>query len=203
MNTRSHRNAYKYTWRFVCPPHRPDKVATVRRLSHTLNVPIILEEHQLAEIQDEWLHVALDKRDCAMQRFEYPVVVEDTSLEIDALHGAPGPYSKWLWRDGVTPEQFVRTLQRLEQPVRAVARCTLAYGYEDEICGMLWAEVEGTLVEPRGDHRTWGFNSIFQPCGLRATLSELSDEDYDLLSHRGRAWRDFLTQYPHAQSKSK
>jgi XTP/dITP diphosphohydrolase len=55
----------------------------------------------------------------------------------------------------------------------------------------VWAEgvCEGTLVtRPRGT-RGFGYDPIFVPAGWEATMAELSDEEKDRVSHRGRALR--------------
>jgi XTP/dITP diphosphohydrolase len=48
---------------------------------------------------------------------------------------------------------------------------------------------EGTLVgRPRGD-KGFGYDPIFVPEGWDRTMAELTDEEKDRLSHRGRAFR--------------
>jgi len=52
--------------------------------------------------------------------------------------------------------------------------------------------VDGTLVlPPRGDHG-FGFDPVFLPAGGSQTFGEMSGAEKDLVSHRGRAWRDLL-----------
>ena len=48
---------------------------------------------------------------------------------------------------------------------------------------------EGALVGKRRGRRGFGYDPIFVPAGWEDTMAELSDEQKDRISHRGRAFR--------------
>ena len=48
---------------------------------------------------------------------------------------------------------------------------------------------EGTLVSTRRGVRGFGYDPIFVPAGWDETMAELTDEQKDRISHRGRAFR--------------
>ena len=50
----------------------------------------------LPEYQGEPEEIALEKCKAALELVKAPVLVEDTSLCYNALHGLPGPYIKWF-----------------------------------------------------------------------------------------------------------
>jgi len=67
--------------------------------------PYILESKSidLPEYQGEPEQIAMDKCKTALEIAQCPVLVEDTSLCFNALHGLPGPYIKWFL-DKLKPE---------------------------------------------------------------------------------------------------
>jgi XTP/dITP diphosphohydrolase len=48
---------------------------------------------------------------------------------------------------------------------------------------------EGALVSKRRGERGFGYDPIFVPAGWDVTMAELTDEQKDRISHRGRAFR--------------
>lgn len=102
-----------------------------------------------------------------------PVLVEDTSLELDAWGGMPGPYIKWtMERHGPAG---LWDLVRSAPTHVASATSVVVYYYKagpifvSETCT---SRVRGTVVAPRG-LRGFGFDSIFQPEGSEQTLAEM------------------------------
>ncbi len=120
-----------------------------------------------------------------------PVVVEETGLELAALHGFPGPLVKWML-EAVGAEGIARTAIALGD---AAARA---------VCLLLWTDgersvlargaTEGALVLPARGQRGFGWDPVFCPQGETRTYGELADDDKDRLGHRGRAWRELLAQ---------
>ena len=115
-----------------------------------------------------------------------PVVVEDTGLYIDALNGFPGAFAAQVYKtiglrgvlkllDGVENRRarFVTAVVAVIPP-----RVVEAVGV-----------VEGVIVEePRGSGG-FGYDPIFRPLGSDKTFAEMSLEEKNRWSHRGRAFR--------------
>ncbi|EER12733.1 Inosine triphosphate pyrophosphatase, putative [Perkinsus marinus ATCC 50983] len=124
------------------------------------------------------------------------VMVEDTCLGFDAMHGLPGPYIKWflekLGHDGLN-----RMLEGFHDK-GAEARCTFAYydGTTDDPLTFTGI-THGVIVPPRGPN-SFGWDPIFQPNedGTSGkTYAEMSKDEKNSLSHRSRALqklKDFL-----------
>ena len=144
----------------------------------------------LPEIQSLDLdEVLAAKAEAAFARLGRPLVVEETGLELAALHGFPGPLVRWML-EAVGAEGIARTALALGDP-RARAVCRLAWtdGARTVVGG---GETAGELVlPPRGSHG-FGWDPVFVPAGERRTYGEMSDSEKDAVGHRGRAWRDLL-----------
>ncbi|WP_226004087.1 XTP/dITP diphosphatase [Natrinema salinisoli] len=114
-----------------------------------------------------------------------PVLVDDAGLFVDALGGFPGPYSAYV-EDTVGVERLWR-LAEAEENRRAKFRTVLAYA--DETATETFAgSVSGTLVAPRGEGG-FGYDPIFEYNGQ--TMAEMSTEEKNAISHRGRALGEF------------
>ncbi len=122
-------------------------------------------------------------------------VADDTGLAVDALGGAPGVHSaRYSGADASYESNVARLLAELEgiEPSRRTARFTTVAvvcrpdGSELVTSGT----VEGVIAtEPRGSNG-FGYDPVFVPSeGDGRTFAEMSDEEKDALSHRGRAFR--------------
>lgn len=120
-------------------------------------------------------------------------VVEDTSLEFNALGGMPGPFIKWF-QDSLGSEGLYKILQAYEDK-SATAVCTLAfcpYPHADPV--LFTGRCTGTIVEPV-EGRGFGWDSIFVPDGQSVPFSLMKTEQKCELSHRSMAvmeWADWL-----------
>jgi XTP/dITP diphosphohydrolase len=124
-------------------------------------------------------------------------LADDSGIEVDALDGGPGPRSARFAGDGATDEENLKKLIEIvrgappEQRTaryRCVAVLVEPSGHESIAEGT----VEGTLItEPRGSGG-FGYDPIFVPPGDNRTMAELSSEEKDRISHRGKAFRGLV-----------
>lgn len=114
------------------------------------------------------------------------LIVEDTSLYLDALGGLPGPLIKWF----VAPKSLgVAGLAEIAA-ARGMsgAQATTWIGLFDPEDGMQFFDgtVAGKIVSPRGD-KGFGWDPIFQPQGSERTFAEMAPEEKKRFSMRAQA----------------
>jgi len=123
-----------------------------------------------------------------------PAVADDSGLEVLALGGAPGVHSaRYAGEEATDQERFEKLLLELSRAGtrdrRAVFRCVAALATPDGRVwirsGELWGEI---APEPRGEGG-FGYDPVFLVPELGRTLAELSTEEKNQLSHRGKAFR--------------
>jgi non-canonical purine NTP pyrophosphatase (RdgB/HAM1 family) len=145
--------------------------------------------------------VARDKARAAYGLLGRPVVVEDTSLELAALGGFPGPLVRWLL-ESAGPAALSRMLDGFDDR-SARARCAaVVLDGAREWLGV--GEVTGTIAaEPRGQGG-FGWDVVFAPewAGGR-TYAELPAEEKNARSHRRLALEALKRQLAVESSKSK
>jgi non-canonical purine NTP pyrophosphatase (RdgB/HAM1 family) len=159
------------------------KVDEARRL---LGVRVEPVELSIDEIQAATLEeIVQAKLDRARESFDGPLLVEDVSLGFDALGGFPGPYVRWLLESAGGAGLAVIARSLADRSARA--RCALAY-WDGCTSSLFVGETAGEiLLEPRGSSG-FGWDAWFLPRGTRQTYAELSGEEKDRVSHRGRAF---------------
>jgi XTP/dITP diphosphohydrolase len=137
---------------------------------------------------------ALLKARHASRLARLPALADDSGIEVDALGGRPGVYSARYAGEGATDSQNLHKLLAELQGVSAERRtaryqCVIALVRTADDPAPLIAEGawEGRiLTAPRGAGG-FGYDPIFLPAGLQSTAAELSAQDKNSLSHRGRA----------------
>jgi XTP/dITP diphosphohydrolase len=117
-------------------------------------------------------------------------VADDSGLEVDALHGAPGLRSRRFFGEDATAEQRnARLLALLEGVTARGARfvCVAALATPEGRVEFFEGEVRGEIgLGPRGTGG-FGYDPLFVVAGDGRTMAELSSGEKHSLSHRGRA----------------
>ena len=120
-----------------------------------------------------------------------PALADDSGIEVDALHGWPGPMSARWMGDGATDEDRLHGLlaevaQRTPDDRRARYVCVAALAKPDAEPVTAHGECFGTLVEPKGGNG-FGYDPAFLSADLGITFGEAPDEAKARVSHRARA----------------
>jgi XTP/dITP diphosphohydrolase len=128
------------------------------------------------------------------RRSGLPALAEDSGLEVESLGLAPGVKSARFAVPRPSDEANNRKLLRLlaalpGKPRRARFVCVMVLASGGRVAREVRGEARGTIVEaPRGGGG-FGYDPLFYfPC-LRRTFAELSPDEKNAVSHRGRAVR--------------
>jgi XTP/dITP diphosphohydrolase len=117
-------------------------------------------------------------------------IADDSGLEVDALHGAPGLRSRRFFGDDTTAEERNTKLLALLDGVSARGArfvCVAALATPDGRAETFDGEVRGEIgLAPRGSHG-FGYDPIFIIAGDGRTMAEVSAQEKHSLSHRGLA----------------
>lgn len=138
-------------------------------------IDLDLPEIQSMSSQD----IITDKVMRAYAKVGKPVVVEDVSVNLEALNGMPGPFIKFF--EEQMGEDAIYRLTEGRSPV-AIVTSTIGY-YNGAKLIITEGIVQGQVVAPRGDNG-WGFDGCFMPDGQTKTYGQMSFEEKDAISHR-------------------
>jgi XTP/dITP diphosphohydrolase len=123
---------------------------------------------------------------------QYPAIADDSGLSVDALNGAPGVYSARYagghGDDAANNALLLKNLSHLpvsERTARFV--CCIALVYPDGREMTVRGETEGLIIDEARGNGGFGYDPDFyyQPFGK--TFSELTAEEKNTISHRGKA----------------
>lgn len=133
------------------------------------HIQLDLDEIQsldLKKIVEHKVHQAYDK-------IKSPVIVEDVSLEFEALHGLPGPFIRFFV-DAVPFETLCSMINGRSR--RATAKCVFGY-YDGEVLKLFEGSLGGEIAETPAGENGYGWDRIFIPEGYTVTRAQLSEED--------------------------
>jgi len=133
---------------------------------------------------------ALLKAKAVYNLCKLPTIADDSGLEVDVLGGEPGVYSA---RYAPAGQRRAKVLEKMKDvPVeQRTARFVCCISYIDENREFtVRGECRGHIgFENRGNNG-FGYDSIFLYGGL--SFAELTEEEKNAISHRGRALRELV-----------
>ncbi|MFZ2593786.1 MAG: non-canonical purine NTP pyrophosphatase [Minisyncoccia bacterium] len=143
-------------------------------LAKYLGVPVSHQKIDLDEIQSLSVRDIVEhKVRQAYDILQSPVLVEDVSLEYDALGGLPGPFIRFFLEQ--MPLEKLCTLVGNDART-ATARCVMGY-YDGTTLRLFEGSMQGTIARiPEGAHG-YGWDRIFIPEGYTATRASLGEKD--------------------------
>lgn len=143
-------------------------------LAKYLGHPVAHTKIDLDEIQSMDLKEIVEHK--VKQAFgivKRPVLVEDVSLEFEALNGLPGPFIRFF----VDNVPFETICSMVNGKIRnAIAKCVFGY-YDGENLQLFEGKLKGKIAEtPAGDNG-YGWDKLFIPEGYDMTRASLNEED--------------------------
>lgn len=174
------------------------KVEEVRRLLAPAGIdvdPLPADVQLPPEDGLTFVENALPKARTAARVTGRPAIADDSGIESEALGGAPGVWSARYAGLEATDEENLAKLMR-EAPPGSRLRYVCALAYVEPESGeeqVFFGECRGHMSAERRGSRGFGYDPVFLAEGYRPelTMAELSDDEKDRISHRGRAVRNF------------
>lgn len=127
-------------------------------------------------------------------------IADDAGLEVDALGGEPGLYSKrFAGEDTPFSEKMARILSLLaDVPATdrtARFRCCVAFGSPSHAVQVIETTCEGVIADSPSGNGGFGYDPIFFLPEMGCCMADLTAEDKHKISHRGKALRQFCAQF--------
>jgi len=128
-----------------------------------------------------------------------PTLADDSGLEVDALHGAPGVHSA---RFAGTPRDDAANNRKLiglltDVPLArrtARFRCAMAFVRDGQVVLESEGTFDGLISDEARGSNGFGYDPHFLVPDLGLTAAELPSAEKNARSHRGQALRSMLTQ---------
>lgn len=139
---------------------------------------------------------SLQKASYVRERYGYDCFSDDTGLFVDALDGAPGVYSARFAGEPASSEANVAKLLRMmegetDRNARFRTVVTLCRGNEAPV--QFEGRVEGDIATSRHGEGGFGYDPVFIAADNGISFAEMSSQEKNAVSHRGRALRKMFS----------
>ena len=188
------------------------KIEEIQRITADLPVTILsLEDFpdcpETVEDKDTFAGNAAKKASEVCRCTGMLALADDSGLEVEALGGAPGVYSA-RYAGGTGSGNDVKNYEKVLFELKNVPGdkrgaqfvCCMALAFPDGTVKTFFGYVKGRIGrEPKGK-TGFGYDPVFIPEGHDRTFAEMSGQEKDRLSHRGKALEKlayFLHSQPH------
>lgn len=137
---------------------------------------------------------AIQKCRYLWDKLHRPCFADDTGLEADALGGAPGIYTARYAGESKDPsanmDKLLLELEKAGTSRKARFRTVIAYTNSEGILQTLEGVLEGSIALKKSGNEGFGYDPVFIPEEYGGkTLAEISLEQKNAISHRGKAMR--------------
>ncbi|WAA10223.1 XTP/dITP diphosphatase [Fervidibacillus albus] len=159
----------------------------------------------IAETGKTFAENAILKAEGISNLLNKPVIADDSGLTIDALNGRPGIYSaRYAGEEKSDEKNIEKVLYELKDVVyedrTAQFRCTIAVNIPGENSFTVEGICHGIILSEKRGTGGFGYDPIFYYPEKGKTFAELSAEEKNAISHRGRAIQNlkkwFTEQFP-------
>ena len=153
---------------------RPTDLSDIDETAPTLEGNAIIKAVEVANFCSQW------------------ALADDTGLEVDVLHGAPGVHSARFASENATDSENRELLlsKMAHEEIRSARfRTVVALVSSNGDMYFVTGVCEGRIAQSESGINGFGYDSVFIPsAGDGRTFAEMSDLEKDVLSHRGKAF---------------
>lgn len=144
---------------------------------------------ELPENQETLEGNSMEKASYVHENYKINCFADDTGLEAEALNGAPGVYSARYAGPNCTPADNMNLLleEMKGMESRGATFRTIITMIIDGQHHQFSGEVKGQILTSQQGEKGFGYDPIFQPEGYSKTFAELSMDEKNKISHRGKA----------------
>ncbi|KID54874.1 nucleoside-triphosphate diphosphatase [Pseudoalteromonas luteoviolacea] len=180
------------------------KVKELGNMLESLQIEVLpqsqFEVSDVEETGTTFVENAIIKARHAAKETGLPAIADDSGIEVDALNGAPGVFSaRFAGADASDQQNIDKLLVSLENEANRTARfwCVLVYmRHENDptpvICQASW---EGTIAVTQHGDGGFGYDPVFWIESLQKMAAELTKEEKNAISHRGKALQQLMTHF--------
>lgn len=132
---------------------------------------------------------AIQKAMFVKEHYGYDCFADDTGLLVNALDGAPGVYSARYAGPGHDSAANMALLHRnmRGKDNRKARFSTVIALIEGSSLKTFEGSVSGEIIEEAAGTEGFGYDPVFRPDGYDVTFAQMSAEEKNAISHRGRA----------------
>lgn len=188
--------------KFVLASKNPDKLKEMREIMDQLGIEVVSEAEAGVDVEVEetgstFEENAVLKAKAVCKASGLPAIADDSGLCVTALGGGPGVYSARYGGPGADSKRLVLESLRGQTDRTAKFVCCVCCIFPDGGGIGARGECEGMIAyAPRGEGG-FGYDPIFLVPKMKKTFAEMTPEEKNAISHRGKALAEFQEKLEH------
>lgn len=127
-----------------------------------------------------------------------PAIADDSGLTVEALGGGPGVHSARYAGENATDEDRCRKLLKEmegEKNRKAVFECVISVAVPNGVALTYEAGCEGEITKTLIGSNGFGYDPVFYYPSMGKTFAEMSREEKNRVSHRGKVFRELKDEF--------
>lgn len=188
--------------RFVLATHNPGKLKEMGGILSGLGVEVVSPKDVGVSVDVEetgmtFAENAMLKAKAICAETGLPAIADDSGLCVDALNGGPGVYSARYGGEGLDDRgRYTLLLNSMRgQPTRAAHfACAIACAFPNGDTLTAEGRCDGTIAFAPMGTDGFGYDPVFFVPEKAKTFAQLSAEEKNAISHRGRALQKFAAE---------
>lgn len=185
--------------KFVLASHNRGKLREMQQILDKCGVEIVLPadlgiDAEVEETGDTFAENALLKARAVMEASGLPTIADDSGLCVDALNGAPGVYTARYGGEGLSDQQrYTMLLGALRGQTNRSAHfhSAIACVFPDGRVITAEGDCPGSIAFAPMGTEGFGYDPVFFLPEYKKTFAQLTPEEKNAVSHRGKALRAF------------
>lgn len=187
--------------KFVLASHNPNKLREMGEILSKLGVEVVSPDSLNLDVDVEETGTTFEensmlKAKAIMELSGLPAIADDSGLCVDCLNGAPGVYSARYGGEGLDDQGRCRLLLenmrgQMPRTAKFVSVITCCFPNGDVLTAR--GECPGTIAFVPMGESGFGYDPVFFIPQLKKTFAQLTAEEKNAISHRGKALELFQT----------
>jgi XTP/dITP diphosphohydrolase len=141
---------------------------------------------------------AYKKAGFAAKILGFPALADDSGLVVEALDGAPGVHSaRYAGENATDEERCLKLLNEMKGKTNRTAafECVVSIAVPSGAALTYEARCEGLIAENLRGANGFGYDPIFLYPPFKKTFAELTQEEKNRVSHRGKAFKELKNEF--------
>jgi XTP/dITP diphosphohydrolase len=141
---------------------------------------------------------AYKKAGFAAKILGFPALADDSGLVVEALDGAPGVHSaRYAGENATDEERCLKLLNEMKGKTNRTAafECVVSIAVPSGAALTYEARCEGLIAENLRGANGFGYDPIFLYPPFKKTFAELTQEEKNRISHRGKAFKELKNEF--------
>ena len=185
--------------KFVLATHNPGKIQEMQAILSQLGVEVVSPAEQGVDVDVEetgetFAENAMLKAKAICAAAGLPAIADDSGLCVDALNGGPGVYSARYGGEGLDDAgRTALLLQNMRGQTTRAAHfaCAIACAFPNGDTLTAEGRCDGAIAFAPMGEGGFGYDPVFLVPEKAKTFSQMTAEEKNEISHRGRALRTF------------